>query len=119
MLVPSYSQYQEEKQKWKEAGEPLRSPEKIQELFNICNSCEHKIVVSPRILQCGICTCLLRPQGNKANKLAYATTRCPLEEAKWVEEPGYEQKKAEPEAPAQPQFNSRKPKNAGGGCGCS
>ncbi len=118
MKIPNIQQFREEKQKWKDAGSPVRTPEKIAEIFNICSQCEHHIEISSSVYQCGICTCFIRDAGLSANKAAYATTRCPLEEPKWVEESGYEQQvKTQEEQPQQPQYIKRPPRN--GGCGCS
>jgi len=123
MIKPNFEQYKKEQGEWLEQGAPLRSKEKIEEIYSICDQCDKGIKVNQlvNIIQCSECTCFIRPKGTKANKAAWATTRCPLD--KWVEEPGYEkaqiEKEAEPEVPAQPQqFNTRKPKNPGGSCGC-
>lgn len=116
MELPNIELYRQEKNDWKEAGEPVRSDEKVEELYNICVGCEEYIplpLVKDRG-QCRVCTCLLSKDGDSLNKLRWSTTACPL--GKWKEEAGYEKKEAAPEVPAQPQFNSRKPKS--GGCGC-
>lgn len=117
MKIPDIELYRQEKNNWKEAGEPVRSDEKVAELYNICAQCEEYIplpLVTDRG-QCRICTCLLSKDGDHMNKLRWATTSCPLN--KWTEEPEYQKKEAEPEIPVQPQFNSRK-KKGGGSCGC-
>lgn len=123
MIKPDFNNYKKERQEWVDNGSPLRTKEKILEIFTICNECDKHIPVSENIVQCSVCTCFIRKYGTKLNKAAFSTTRCPLEEPKWIEEEGYQnqqqneqQKEAEPEVPAQPQFNSRKPKS--GGCGC-
>lgn len=114
MELPDIKLYRQEKKKWKEAGEPTRSDEKVLELFEICKSCEHFIKITKSIGQCGVCTCALRQDGDAMNKLRWATTSCPLPEPKWTAEEGI-QKEAEQEVPAQPQYINRPKK---GGCGC-
>lgn len=126
MIKPDYYKYKTEKEKWVAAGKPTRSLEKIGELFKICGQCEEHIEITSTIYQCSICTCILRENSKKGNKLAYATTRCPKENPEWVEEPGYEQpvQTSElnenietPQVEPQQQYIKRPPKN--GGCGCS
>ncbi len=118
MKLPDIELYRQEKENWKANGQPVRSDEKVAELYNICSSCEEYIPLplATDKGQCKICTCLLSKTAEYMNKLKWATTKCPLN--KWAEEPGYEKKEAEPEVPAQPQFNTRKPKNQGDSCGC-
>lgn len=130
MIKPDYQQYKTEKEKWHQAGSPVRTPEKILELFNICSQCPSHIELTSSIYQCGECSCILRSRGRHANKLAMATTKCPLPEPKWIEEEGYrvvetviqqeppeEKIEAPVEAPQEPrQFIRRPPKT--GGCGC-
>jgi len=125
MIKPDFNNYKKERQEWIDKGSPLRSEEKILEIFTICSECDKHIDITQNMVQCSVCTCFIRKYGTKLNKGAFATTRCPLEEPKWVEEPGFEQietkeeiKETEPEVPVQPQFNSRKKKGGTGGCGC-
>jgi hypothetical protein len=117
MKLPDIELYRQEKENWKASGQPVRSDEKVAELYEICISCDEYIAMplAKDRGQCKICTCLLSKDGDHMNKLRWATTKCPIN--KWVEEPGYEKKEAEQEVPAQPQFNSRKPKNRDCGCG--
>lgn len=90
MKIPNIEQYRQEKKTWKNMGEPKRSDEKVIELYAICSKCEHYLPLLENVGQCGICTCILRKDGERINKLRWATTRCPLDEPKWTEEPGYE-----------------------------
>jgi hypothetical protein len=117
MIVPDINKYREEKEQWKAAGQPVRSDERVEELYNICEACEHYIPV-PLVQdrgQCEICTCLLSKDGDRMNKLRWATTKCPLPEPKWTEEPG--QIQTEAELNTLPQSNRRKLPPAGCGCG--
>lgn len=119
MLFPDIQRYRQEKEQWKNAGKPMRSDERVAEIFdNHCKPCENYIPI-PLLEdrgQCAVCTCLLSKDDDNMNKIRWATTKCPLPEPKWVEEPVYEKKEAE--QPAQPQFNQRK-KPPTNGCGCS
>lgn len=91
------TQFLIERAKWKKVGKPVRSAEKIQELFNICNACEHYIKNTETSGNCGICKCNLKNVAGSLNKLAWATTRCPLPEPKWMPEPAYVDVAASPE----------------------
>ncbi len=118
MEVPDIKLYREEKKKWIEANEPVRTDEKVLELYNICADCEN---YTPLPLfkdrgQCKICTCLLSKDGDRMNKLRWATTKCPLEEPKWLEEEEYRQEKSEPE-PKQIGPDPHRGRNKGCGCG--
>lgn len=79
---------------WIKMGRPVRTPEKIVELYNICSSCEH--FQKDRCMECG---CYIKKHGIIMNKLALANTRCPLDEPKWIEEPGFEPKELPTEIP--------------------
>jgi len=99
---------------WIAAGMPLRTSERMIEIYdNICSKCEHF-----KEDTCTVCGCNIKREGNTLNKLAMATTRCPLEEPKWIEEAGIDNQKKEqdeinPPAPIPPL-----PKPRNGGCGC-
>ena len=65
---------------WKAAGKPVRSPERIADLYAICEQCP--------IFQGGICTheacgCPVRQEAVWRNKLTWATESCPLDPPKW------------------------------------
>lgn len=66
---------------WKVAGSPERSQEEINRLFTICKACPNYLVDDkrPRCKYCG-CSCNEAPEGLN-NKLAMATTSCPV--GKW------------------------------------
>lgn len=116
------SQFLKERAKWKAAGSPTRTPEKAQELFNICSNCEHfkKTINKENHGQCSICGCSLTPDPKiYFNKIGWATTRCPLEEPKWIEEENLNQqtesKEEEQDSPTPP---PAPPTPRQGGCGC-
>lgn len=81
-----------ERQKWIKAGKPYRSEEKIKELFKICssNECQNYIKKNDKEGSCNICGCRLVARKEYLNKLAWATTECPLEPPKWGLETGFE-----------------------------
>jgi len=102
-LIKQAETYLAERKKWAEAGKPMRSQERIEELFNICKECEHF-----RSYYCGICGCFIN-KGTTFNKLAWSSTRCPLEQIskipKWFEEDDFN-----------PELIEKKKKE--GDCGC-
>jgi hypothetical protein len=79
-----------ERAKWKKAGSVYRTTNEAQQLFEICKKCEHFKKKGPAEGSCGICGCRLTRSKEYFNKLAWATTRCPLEPPKWVEMKGFE-----------------------------
>ena len=129
-MFESIGRFMLERAKWKKRGKPLRNEQKIKELFAICssNECQNYISKTESAGKCNICGCRLHITDLIMNKLAWSTTRCPLEEPKWIEEPGFEniqvsneeakeevskeeqEQKLEDSAPPPP------PKR--GGCGC-
>lgn len=124
MKIPNPIEFLKENKKWRDAGSPERSQERIEEIFNICSSdeCQKYLSISENVGQCKVCSCYLRKDGHKINKIRYATTRCPLENPKWIEEDGIEKvetkKEEEPiqePPPETQQFIKRPPKS---GCGC-
>lgn len=87
MQIPNISNYKEENRKWNDSGNPLRTPERINELFQICSQCPH-FVKLPLITtgQCSICSCFIKQHSNTLNKLAWATTECPDSPKRWEAE---------------------------------
>ena len=79
------SQYLKERVKWKKFDKPIRTQREIDELFIICNDCENYQKVDEVHGSCSICKCGIKKTGAFLNKLAWGTTRCPLEEPKWKE----------------------------------
>jgi len=129
MKFPNYYNYAEEKQKWIDAGKPIRPDDKIDALFQKCssNECNQYISIGSELGQCGICTCILRP--SKAigpNKLKWATTQCPLglwsADATFIENTEKDQpiqdivQKTEPIEQTPPPSPLRPPEE---GCGCT
>lgn len=88
MKLPSLKQYRAEEATWRKHGSPVRSRERIAELFAICAACPQFAAFTASEGQCQLCTCLISRTRRKVNKLRWATTRCPLPEPAWVEEPG-------------------------------
>lgn len=86
-IVQLTKQYKKEKKKWKEAGKPLRNPERIAEIYSICSGCPHFEKDGgfvPGYDKCGICQCNLHPSSDHLNKIAWATTKCPAETPLWL-----------------------------------
>lgn len=113
-----------ERAKWKKAGQPRRSNDKIQILFEICKQCDKYQIKNSVQGTCGECGCRITNVKEYWNKLAWATTRCPLEKPKWVEEEEYlnknivvsEEDILNEEKIEKEQVNKPAPKK--GGCGC-
>ena len=77
--------YREELKKWEDAGKPLRSKEHIEEIFNTyCKNCEF-LTTQLKLSVCDICGCFVNER-QTLNKIALATTRCPKNPPKWIEE---------------------------------
>lgn len=120
------NRYFGERQIWQAAGEPIRKPETIKKLYQICSSNEcgqfERVMGQER---CAVCECFLHPTRTFSNKLAWSTTRCPLEEPKWVEEEGYQdanlirtgQEVADHDLPSKSIAQVAPHKDAG--CGCN
>lgn len=138
-MFENIKQYIIERAKWRKSGKPLRTPERIEQLFKICSSNQCLNYISKDIDrgECNICHCNLLRQGNYFNKLAWGTTRCPLEHPLWVEENVYQidditsedivqaeqEHNLESAAPAQEIIPEQVPAPfvpppARGGCGC-
>jgi hypothetical protein len=125
-MLDKAQQYLTERGKWVQYGKPLRTPERIEELYNICIECEQYEPKKENVGNCALCGCYVRKAGKNMNKLSYATTRCPLEEPKWIEEPEI---LALTEEQLHEQMNAKKAENEKteaaepapkkrGGCGC-
>ena len=98
-IINLASKYLEELIKWKKAGMPYRSPEKIKELFIICssNECGQYKKHSGGSGQCLVCGCSLR------NNIGFENTEI-------IEEEINKEPEIKEEVPAPPQ-----PRR---GCGC-
>ena len=86
-MLEKAKQFLDERRTWKEYGKPLRSPERMEELFAICSDCEFFEPAKEGQGNCGVCGCQIRKTGTRMNKIAWATTNCPLDEPKWEKEP--------------------------------
>lgn len=82
-ILQRATSYLESRAIWTAAGKPMRSNERILEIYNnFCKPCEHYKSTG---YACDICGCLINT-GTLANKICWATTRCPDVEPKWIEE---------------------------------
>jgi hypothetical protein len=84
------SRYSSEIMNWTKFGRPLRSPERVEEIFNICEACPFYKKISEGAGACLSCGCRLKSSVSLGinNKIAMATTACP--EGYWSVEPEYE-----------------------------
>lgn len=77
----------EERRKWVQSGKPYRTAERIAEIFDEkCKPCEFFNQEGESKGSCGVCGCRLLREGKFLNKLAWATTQCPLTPPKWESE---------------------------------
>lgn len=75
--------YFKEREEWSNQGKPLRSDEEMEHIFSICQSCPLFEKISEKFGRCGDCGCMLHKSRKFMNKIAWATTSCPLDEPKW------------------------------------
>lgn len=88
-LLGKAGEYLRARDYWKKAGKPMRSDEKIREIFSICSKgCENYLPGGDGGGQCGICGCWLYPIVTQVNKIQWATEKCPLLPPKWDAEVG-------------------------------
>jgi hypothetical protein len=79
-----YKTLKSAKARWEEAGKPVRSDERVQEIYDQhCSQCP---MLTATLLgeACKLCGCKLSREGNWLNKLRWATESCPLEQPKWT-----------------------------------
>lgn len=79
-------QYEKEKRIWKKAGKPIRSKERMEEIYSICEKCpffNKGQGMAPGMDQCDICKCNLNPSSETLNKIAWGTTHCPDDPSRW------------------------------------
>lgn len=80
-LTHRLDSYQQEREKWTKAGKPTRTPERIEQLFTAyCKPCTNYSGTN-----CKICGCMINTTVG-LNKLYWATTKCPDDPPKWLEE---------------------------------
>lgn len=83
-IISMALRYKKERDIWVEAGKPLRTPEQIEEIFEVCKACPFfDTGGSDSQGNCGICGCFIKKQGTTLNKAAWATTKCPHKPPKW------------------------------------
>jgi hypothetical protein len=69
--------------KWALHGFPIRNKEEMADIFEICEDCPEFERYAPGCTfgTCKVCGCNLDKEDRGRNKIAWATTRCPLK--KW------------------------------------
>ena len=69
--------------KWFLKGKPLRSDKEMDRIFSICEECPEFERYAPGCTfgNCKVCGCHLDKEDKGMNKIAWATTKCPLK--KW------------------------------------
>lgn len=85
-MLDKIAKFLQEEKKWVLAGRPIRSEDEMQKIHEICRHCEHFEEGHgwlPKYDRCGICGCNLHPTQTAMNKIAMATTKCPLESPRW------------------------------------
>lgn len=70
--------------KWKLAGSPVRTPDRVAGLLAICQTCEFLLDAGTSNQRCGKCGCPVNDKLTNRNKLYLATESCPLEEPRWT-----------------------------------
>jgi hypothetical protein len=85
-----YKSLKKAHQRWVEAGKPVRSDERVAEIYDQhCSQCP--LLTETKMGQaCKLCGCLLSRERNFMNKLKWATEGCPLPDPKWTSEIGVE-----------------------------
>ena len=70
--------------KWTLYGQPVRTQERIDELYKICDSCPNFDRYAPgaEFGTCRLCGCNIN-KGHSLNKLAWDTTHCPDKPPRW------------------------------------
>jgi hypothetical protein len=65
--------------KWLAAGRPVRTPDQINALYDICEQCPTKRFTRSSLDKgrCSACGCWLKRGADKFNKLAWPTEACP------------------------------------------
>ena len=98
--------YLEELNKWESAGKPTRSIDRIKELYEVCKGCPNYFDTFGIGGRCNLCGCLINT-GVTLNKLSLATTRCPDDPPKWIEELEQEKNSIKIEKPQIQQANDK------------
>lgn len=85
-MLDLIERYRQEKRAWKKAGKPIRPIKRMKEIHAICSECPLFAKgegLVPGYDRCTECGCNLHPTSKLANKIAWGTTHCPLDEPKW------------------------------------
>lgn len=81
------SNFAKARRKWKDAGQPMRSPDQIESIMDTCRTCEHFVKTDDDTNGCKKCGCKkLLGFGGLRIKIGWATERCPLDPPKWEAE---------------------------------
>ena len=73
-LLHKINKYRHARSKWIAAGRPLRTDERIAEIWdNHCSKCDKR-----EADKCSMCGCFIRRNGVILNKIAWGTERCDL-----------------------------------------
>jgi hypothetical protein len=76
--------YVKAKQRWEKAGKPLRSPERVAEIYEQhCAKCPYFKDEVCNHIRCG---CPVKKETLTRNKIEWATESCPLDSPKWTAE---------------------------------
>lgn len=86
-LMQKLINFEKERRKWFATGRPVRPKRRIEEIFTICNNCDHSIKKNRNKLQCTLCGCYVTKGQRKLSKNTWATTECPADPPKWQQEP--------------------------------
>jgi len=79
--------FRKERKKWLNAGRPLRTQKQMHTIFeDICSKCDYFEPTGKDKGKCQRCGCRLSKDGIMLNKIAWATTQCPDDPPKWLEE---------------------------------
>src|SRR6185369_6717168 len=89
-MFDKVKQFLIERAKWKKAGSPNRTNDEVKEIFDICNKCPEYKKRTEREGNCGVCGCRITMWKTYRSKNTWATTRCPLENPKWIERLEYQ-----------------------------
>jgi len=85
-IFDKIKKYRAEEKLWRLAGKPIRDVGRMKEIHEICSACplfEEGGGWLPGYDKCSKCGCNLHPTNTTMNKIAMATTECPLDEPLW------------------------------------
>ena len=83
-LVGKVRLFSRSQARWIAAGRPERSPERVAEIFALCQGCDQfRRGKSESEGTCRLCGCRLRREGGLVNKIKMATESCPKTPPVW------------------------------------